>query len=171
MKYRALVLDLDGTLVDDSGVIRPRTMQSLRQAVERGVRVMVATGRSELGALPVLRELGLDTPAVVFNGAGIYCPVEERLLRHSVLSDHVVEHTFEYAIREDLMMMVAGVGKKFVSHPRNRNERMAVELLEALEYRGRDELPRDELVRVSVFSDRHGDADGFYEHFSNGLAD
>lgn len=166
MSYRAIVLDVDGTLVDDEGAIRAKTLERLRAAEASGVRVMLATGRSEMGTIPILRELGFDTPAVVFNGAGVYCPVEERLLEHRVLGQDTIQRTFEFAYREDLMMMVAVVGRKFVSHPRDEHERQAVELLEALDLVPREELPDRALVRASVFSRRHGSADQFAATFS-----
>lgn len=166
MRYRALVLDADGTLLDDGGAIRPRTLERLRAAAARGVRVMLATGRSELGALPVLRELGFDTPALVFNGAGLFCPVEERLLEHRLLDVEVVRRAFRWAEREDLMLMVSQVGAKWVSHPRDEHEERAVRLLEALHTVERHELPQHGLLRVTVFSRRHGDADGFASSFS-----
>ena len=171
MSYRAIVLDVDGTLVDDQGTIRPKTLQRLRDVERRGVRVMVATGRSEMGVLPILRELGLDTPAVVFNGAGVYCPVEERLIELRILGKRAVRHALEFAREEDLLAMVVRAGRKFATRPRDDHERQAVGLLEALELVPREELPSQALVRVSVFSRRHGDADQFAATFSACLED
>ncbi|MBK7877828.1 MAG: HAD-IIB family hydrolase [Planctomycetes bacterium] len=83
--YDALVLDLDGTLLDDAGRVRPRSRAALQAARAAGVRVLVATGRSSLSAHDVLDELDLDLPAIVFNGAGLYCPKKKRLLEERVL--------------------------------------------------------------------------------------
>ena len=58
--YDAILLDLDGTLVDEHDQIHPHTLRSLRAAAERGVRVMIATGRSELATIPVVEQLGID---------------------------------------------------------------------------------------------------------------
>jgi len=69
--YDALVLDLDGTLLGESGAVHPRNLEALRAAADRGVRVMVATGRSSLSAHSILEQLALATPAVVFNGGGL----------------------------------------------------------------------------------------------------
>ena len=38
--YRALVLDLDGTLVADDGAVRPRVVAALADLVDRGVADM-----------------------------------------------------------------------------------------------------------------------------------
>jgi hypothetical protein len=154
-EYRALVLDLDGTLVTDEGRIRPRTLAALQQIHARGVRVMVATGRSELGVRSVLDELAMDTPAVVFNGAGLFCPVEKRLLEERLLSDRVVARCFEYAERSRLMPVVQVAGAKYAPHPRDAHEASALRGLEGLRYVPFEELPREYVIRVSFFSDRH----------------
>ncbi|MEZ5976531.1 MAG: HAD-IIB family hydrolase [Planctomycetota bacterium] len=87
---RAILLDLDGTLVNSQGEMHPETVLALREAHRRGVVVMVATGRSTIATLPVLDALELPGPAVVFNGAGIYCPGTRRMLEERLLSARVL---------------------------------------------------------------------------------
>ena len=106
--YDAILVDLDGTLVDDSGEIRPTSLERVRRAHEEGVRVMIATGRSEAATIPVLEQLGFDTPAVVFNGAGVYCPIEGRLIEERVLSGAVVRRMVEWARESDALPVVVG---------------------------------------------------------------
>jgi hypothetical protein len=159
--YLALLLDLDGTLVTDEGSIRPRTLTALHAAHRRGVRVMVATGRSELGVAPVLDALAMDTPAVVYNGAGLFCPRERRLLEERLLSDRVVRRCFEYAERSQLMPLIQVAGAKFAPHPRDERERSALRGLEGLHYVAFEELPREYVIRVTFLSNHHADAGVF----------
>ncbi|NOT30135.1 MAG: HAD family phosphatase [Planctomycetes bacterium] len=156
--YQALVLDLDGTLVTDDGTIHPRTLAALKQADRRGVRVMIATGRSELGVASVLAELDMDTPAVVFNGAGLFCPREKRLLEERLLSDRVVQRCFEFAERSRLMPVIQLAGAKYAPHPRDEHEGHALRGLEGLRYVPFAELPREYVIRVTFFSDRHANS-------------
>ena len=76
-KPRALILDLDGTLLSDEGEIHPHTRKSLHRISKSGIRVMVATGRSEQSAAPAVDDLGIPLPAVIYNGAAIWCPKKE----------------------------------------------------------------------------------------------
>jgi Cof subfamily protein (haloacid dehalogenase superfamily) len=168
--YQALVLDLDGTLVTDEGKIRPRTLAALRDAAARGVRVMVATGRSELGVAPVLDELDLDTPAVVFNGAGLFCPRERRLLEERLLSDRVVQRCFEFAERSRLLPVVQLAGAKYAPHPRDEQEARALRGLEGLRTVPFAELPREYVIRVTFFSDRHADSDALAAEVEGSIA-
>ncbi|MFJ3405425.1 HAD family hydrolase [Promicromonospora sp. NPDC090134] len=68
---RMVALDIDGTLVPDSGVEVPEpTRQAVADAVSAGMNVVLATGRSLKGALPVAIALKLDgTRVVASNGA------------------------------------------------------------------------------------------------------
>ena len=57
MKYKMIVLDLDGTLTNDNKEITPRTFDSLMEAQRRGVRIVLASGRPTHRIVPLVREL------------------------------------------------------------------------------------------------------------------
>ena len=65
-----IALDVDGTLLDYDERISERVRRAVTAVVRAGHHVVVATGRSLPGTLPVLRELGLTHGyAVCSNGA------------------------------------------------------------------------------------------------------
>jgi Cof subfamily protein (haloacid dehalogenase superfamily) len=66
---RLLALDLDGTLVDQDLILRPRTRAAILGAVRRGVHVALATGRMPTSAQPFAAELGLRDPIIAYQGA------------------------------------------------------------------------------------------------------
>jgi Cof subfamily protein (haloacid dehalogenase superfamily) len=68
MAIRLLALDADGTVLDPQGTIRPAVRDAVGAARERGVMVVLCTGRRFRTAAPVCRELGLEGPQVVQNG-------------------------------------------------------------------------------------------------------
>lgn len=64
-----MALDVDGTLLDATGVITPAVRDAVGRAAERA-HVVVATGRTVLGTIAVLEALGLRTgTAICSNGA------------------------------------------------------------------------------------------------------
>ena len=65
---RIFATDLDGTLLDRDGRVRPRDAEAIADARRRGVVVTIATGRLTTGTLPIARELGLDAPLVCADG-------------------------------------------------------------------------------------------------------
>jgi len=69
VRYRLLALDVDGTLLDSEGVLRPRVRAAVRRAAAAGCVVALATGRRFASAVEVAERLGLDTPLILHNGA------------------------------------------------------------------------------------------------------
>ncbi len=67
--YRLVALDMDGTLLASDGSLSPRVTRAVRAARERGVAIALATARRWVGVLPVARELGLDGPLILYDGA------------------------------------------------------------------------------------------------------
>ncbi|CAM3925162.1 HAD family hydrolase [Alkalicoccus chagannorensis] len=75
MKIRALFLDMDGTLLQENNTISPSAKRAVRQLVDSGVYVFLATGRHLDITLPYHSELGLKTPLICLNGAAVYDPM------------------------------------------------------------------------------------------------
>ena len=53
MKYKLLVLDLDGTLTNNRKEITDRTRLSLIEAQKKGVKLVLASGRPTYGIVPL----------------------------------------------------------------------------------------------------------------------
>lgn len=70
MKFQLVALDIDGTLLNSSYKVSDRTRQTLQRVMERGVRVVLVTGRTFAAARPIALDLGLaSVPLVAHNGA------------------------------------------------------------------------------------------------------
>ena len=52
MKYKLLVLDLDGTLTNSKKVITEHTRTTLIEAQKRGLKIVLASGRPTYGVVP-----------------------------------------------------------------------------------------------------------------------
>ena len=60
MKYKLLVLDVDGTLLNNAKEISKRTHAALLKVQHMGVRIVLASGRPTYGLIPLARALELD---------------------------------------------------------------------------------------------------------------
>lgn len=160
-EHDAILLDLDGTLVADDGTIHPDTRRALHAAAERGVTVMIATGRSEATAIPAIRALGIHTPAVIYNGAAVYCPTEECLLEERNLSAQLLEDLLGFCDRHGHMPVVMCAETKFALTPRSEAEQIALHDMHNLKIVSPEELRIDRPIRLSLFSGQHPDADAF----------
>lgn len=65
-----VALDIDGTLLMHDGALRPSVRDAVRDLAATGTHVVLATGRSLMGLLPVLDALAIERGwAVASNGA------------------------------------------------------------------------------------------------------
>src|SRR5262245_35805441 len=69
MRYRLLALDVDGTLLDPAGALRPTVRDAVLAVQQHGLRVVLCTGRRFRTALPLAQALQLEGAIVVHNGA------------------------------------------------------------------------------------------------------
>ena len=61
MNYSIIVLDLDGTLTNSKKEMTPRTREALLKAEEKGVKIVLASGRPTYGITALADELDLKT--------------------------------------------------------------------------------------------------------------
>ena len=73
-RYKLLVVDIDGTLLDVHNVISDIDKQALKDAEHAGVAVALSTGRVVQATLRFLNQLELNGYHVFFDGALVYNP-------------------------------------------------------------------------------------------------
>jgi len=91
-----LVLDIDGTIAGKSNQVTPRVKAAVREVRDRGVRVVLATGRMYRSTLWFHQDLGLDTPIVAYQGAWIQDPRSDRPVLHFPLPKTILREVFDY---------------------------------------------------------------------------
>jgi Cof subfamily protein (haloacid dehalogenase superfamily) len=104
LPIRLIALDIDGTLIGDDLVLRPRTVAAIAAALEHGIHVSLVTGRMTSSALPFARGLRLLDPIVAYQGALVreLLPAEcdprlGRILRHRALAADTAREVLEWA--------------------------------------------------------------------------
>lgn len=74
MNYKAIVLDLDGTLTNSQKEITPKTKAALMEAQQKGMRIILASGRPTYGIRPIADELEIGKHGgyvMAYNGGCI----------------------------------------------------------------------------------------------------
>jgi len=80
--FRLLATDLDGTLLRSDKHISPRTHQALNAARAAGVEIVMVTGRPPRFVRTVAAELEIASAAICGNGALVYDPLHDDIIRH-----------------------------------------------------------------------------------------
>ena len=94
---RLLVLDIDGTISDESNSLRHSVTQAIHSAQRRGVAVAIATGRLYLSSLPAYDSIGSTLPLICYEGALIREPNTEFVHRHWPLEPRVAAQILDHA--------------------------------------------------------------------------
>jgi Cof subfamily protein (haloacid dehalogenase superfamily) len=85
--YCLVALDVDGTLLDSAHILRPRVVESVRVARERGLLIILATGKLLASVQPILRLLGVAGPMITLNGAATLDAATGTALRFAPLRE------------------------------------------------------------------------------------
>jgi Cof subfamily protein (haloacid dehalogenase superfamily) len=68
-RIRMVALDLDGTVLRPDLTIADRVAIAVRETIERGIPVVIATGRMYRSTVPFAQALGLTKPLICYQGA------------------------------------------------------------------------------------------------------
>lgn len=90
-----VAIDVDDTLVGDELVVPPACREAIKEAIDRGVVVTLATGRMFQSALPYARQLGITAPLITYNGALVKTPDGE-VIRHRPIPKEVAQQVATY---------------------------------------------------------------------------
>ncbi|WP_392551672.1 pyridoxal phosphatase [Orbus wheelerorum] len=70
--YKAVAFDMDGTLLNNQRQILPETIAAIEKIKQKGIKVILVTGRHHSAIYPYYHQLQLDTPAICCNGTYLY---------------------------------------------------------------------------------------------------
>lgn len=87
---KAIVLDLDGTLLSSNLRILDDTQKILKQLIKNGIRIIIATGRTPQTAIPMTKQLNIKAPMVLANGALIYDPITNQVIHSNSIKKNTV---------------------------------------------------------------------------------
>lgn len=96
MDYKLIAIDIDDTLLTDDLQISPRTRRAIRQAVAKGVYVVLCTGRIRKGAVRCYNELGLDTLMILSGGAEV-CDAAGQMVFAAPVDPPLAKKVLQYA--------------------------------------------------------------------------
>ena len=100
MRYKLLVLDLDGTLTNSRKEITPNTLEILHLAQRQGIKIILASGRPTYGIVPLAQALKLDEFGgyiLSYNGGEIIDWKTKEVLYENVLNPEVIPYLYQCA--------------------------------------------------------------------------
>ena len=105
-RIKMIGLDLDGTLLTDKKELLPYTREVLRKAIDRGIVVLVATGRPWTGIPEELRDFPGMRYALTANGARIIDGASGRVLEERLLPPDLAVQALKICGKYDALQEV-----------------------------------------------------------------
>ena len=121
MKYRLLALDLDGTLLNSQKEITPEVRKALVWAKERGVYVVLSTGRIVGEAAEFARELPCEDLMVTAGGTAIATASDERILQSWDMPCEIGAKAVEAVQSRPVRVMIYVGSKIYINEYSNRD--------------------------------------------------
>lgn len=97
---KLIAIDTDGTLLNSQGEIQASTKEAISKALDRGVKVVLCSGRRIAGLAPYMNELGIkgeDQYAVTLNGA-ISRKASREIMTSDLIANSVYRQLTAYAL-------------------------------------------------------------------------
>ena len=104
---KLLALDMDGTLLNEAKEIPQAHITAIHQAIEKGVKLVLCTGRPLFGVLPYYKKLGLDLQneyVIVNNGCSTHQTSDWGLVDWQELSPSDIEYLYDLAEKSDVQL-------------------------------------------------------------------
>ena len=88
--YKIVAIDLDGTLLNSFGEITIRTKEVLKKAIDKGVKIVLASGRPVSAIENIASEIGSEEYLISGNGALVYDIKQKEIVYDKFLSKEQV---------------------------------------------------------------------------------
>lgn len=124
MKYKLLVLDVDGTLLNEAKEISKRTLAALLKVQQMGVRIVLASGRPTYGLLPLAKSLELGNYGgylVSYNGCQIISAQNGEILFELRINPELVPYLEKKARKNNFALLTYHDDTLVTDSPENRH--------------------------------------------------
>src|SRR5690625_964697 len=161
---KLIALDMDGTLLNDDGVVTPYTHDVIQAALQQEIHVVLTTGRPLPMCSTFAEELNLSSYIITSNGAEIWTR-DHKLIEYEPLEVKKVETLWKLGHKHGLHMWMVAADRLFVDAKRpkyfddhswskigygNLTESVKSELLSVLEKDNQLEVTSSSLTNIEV---------------------
>lgn len=155
---KLVAIDVDDTLLNSQGRLLKSTIEVIKKAVERDIKIVLCSGRPLAGVKHFLNELGLtqnNQYVITFNGAVIET-VTGKILQKSGIDRVTYEKIDQYSKEHGVDYNIVDENSTIITSNLNVNRITVVQAWEnsaGVLIRKPDELPKDDQVIKAVFGD------------------
>ena len=110
--YKAIFIDIDGTLRDNNKNISQRTINAIKKVTDKGILVVLCSGRPRKYTEQISRQCFASKYIITSNGGNIYNYKDNKVLYVNCMDKEALIKLYEIAIPEDVrFIMNVGEGR------------------------------------------------------------
>ena len=83
--YKIVAIDLDGTMLNQYGIVTQNTKEAIQKAQEKGIEVIIASGRPTDSIKTIAKEIKSEKYFISGNGAIIYDIAKDEIIYENIL--------------------------------------------------------------------------------------
>lgn len=144
---KLFVTDLDGTLLNSDHKLSEYSMNAIKTAMDKGIPICIATGRSYNDILEIISELDVKPYIISSNGASVYNTNGEKMYSISIPKDQVRE-IITYLKAQNLEFEVADDEYTYITQKGLDILHQELEDVGSVDTKKREELEQDVLGLV-----------------------
>lgn len=157
IKYKLVVCDLDGTLLNSADEISQENKKAVNILKDAGVEFAIATGRHDLIAAKYIYDLDIKTPLIACNGALIKDVRQKRVLYEKLIPSDTAARVINYCETNYFDYLVYTPDAIYYSENSQRintvkeYNKSVKEELQAKTYKIRDlDISRNEIIKILI---------------------
>lgn len=157
MDIKLIAIDIDGTLLNEKNELAQATIDAIQLAKQKGVKVVLCTGRPLSGVQPYLDKLeitGKSEFAITFNGAMAQSLDGNVMVNHTITYDDFLE-TEMLSRKLNVHYQIETTDSIYTTNRDTNPYGIAESFLVRLpiKFRSPEEIPRDLVMSKAMFVD------------------
>ena len=82
--YKLAAIDLDGTMLNQYGIVTQRTKEAIQKVQQQGIEVVIASGRPTDSVKTIAKEIESEKYFISGNGAIIYDIANDEIIYENI---------------------------------------------------------------------------------------
>jgi Cof subfamily protein (haloacid dehalogenase superfamily) len=129
MRIKAVVSDVDGTLMTSGKTMTPGTQDAVRKLHEAGILFAVTSGRAPHGLNMLVNPLAITTPMAAFNG-GLFIAPDKTVIEEHALAANTARQAIELIQKHGMETWVYSPDAWFVCEKDNAHIQREIETID-----------------------------------------
>ena len=165
--YKAVFLDLDGTLLDDNKDVSQENQRAIKYVMEKGGQVYLASGRSLKATKKYWDMLNLTKYIIYANGAGIYDCHENETVFLIDIKKNICRELYDYSVNNNLCIRLDTINGRYIS---DEEYRVYVDEM-LLDNNVMNIIDNKEILQISLLSREKRDIEDAVDYINKNISE